>query len=76
MDRYQSTVGAATGQGQGECFSYVVAMPVTVEHRPSEMETILQAQPALRKERIYNGRKHPLNPVITARFKNETGLTL
>lgn len=75
-DLSQSTVVAATGQAQGEFFSYVVANPVTVKRGRSAMVPILQAQPALRKERIYNGRKHPLNPVITARFKNETGLTL
>ncbi len=75
-DLAQSTVVAAGGQAQGEFFSYVVANPVTVKRGRSAMVPILQAQPALRKERIYNGRKHPTNPVITARFKNETGLTL
>lgn len=75
-DLAQSTVVAASGQAQGEFFSYVVANPVTVKRGRSAMAPILQAQPALRKERIYNGRKHPTHPVITARFKNETGLTL
>jgi hypothetical protein len=40
------------------------------------MVPILQSPLSYRKERIYNGRKQPVNPVITARFKNETGLTL
>jgi len=75
-DLAESTVVAATGQAQGEFFSYVVANPVTVKRGRSALVPILQARPVFRKERIYNGRKHPLNPVITARFKNDTGLTL
>lgn len=75
-DLAESTVVAATGQAQGEFFSYVVSTPVTVKRGRSAMVPILQAQPLLRKERIYNGRKHPVNPIITARFKNDTGLTL
>ncbi len=75
-DGAESTTVAATGQAQGEFFSYVVANPVTVRRGRSAMVPILQARLAHHKERIYNGRKHPINPVITARFKNETGLTL
>ncbi len=71
-----STAVAATGQAQGEFFSYVVGSPVTVRRGRSAMVPILQARLEFRKERIYNGRKQPRNPVITARFKNETGLTL
>ncbi len=72
----KSTTVAATGQAQGEFFSYIVANPVTVKRGRSAMAPILQAQPTLRKERIYNGSKLRLNPIITARFKNDTGLTL
>ena len=75
-DVSESTAVAATGQTQGEFFSYVVANPVTVRRGRSAMVPILQTRLAYRKERIYNGRKHPVNPVITARFKNDTGLTL
>ncbi len=71
-----STAVAATGRAQGEFFSYVVGSPVTVRRGRSAMVPILQAQLEFRKERIYNGRKQPRNPVITARFRNETGLTL
>ncbi len=71
-----STAVAATGQAQGEFFSYVVGSPVTVRRGRSAMVPILQAQLKFRKERIYNGRKQPRNPVITARFVNDTGLTL
>lgn len=71
-----STAVMATGQAQGEFFSYVVGSPVTVRRGRSAMVPILQAQLEFRKERIYNGRKQPRNPVITARFVNDTGLTL
>lgn len=71
-----STAVAATGQAQGEFFSYVVDSPVTVRRGRSAMVPILQTRLDFRKERIYNGRKQPRNPVITARFRNETGLTL
>jgi hypothetical protein len=75
-DVAESTAVAATGQAQGEFFSYVVANPVTVRRGRSAMVPILQARLGYHKERIYNGRKQPVNPVITARFTNETGLTL
>lgn len=71
-----STAVSATGQAQGEFFSYVVSSPVTVRRGRSAMVPILQAQLTFRKERIYNGRKQPRNPVITARFVNDTSLTL
>lgn len=71
-----STAVAATGQAQGEFFSYVVAAAVTVRRGRSAMAPILQAPLKFRKERIYNGAKQPKNPVITLRFANDTGLTL
>jgi hypothetical protein len=71
-----STAVAAAGRAQGEFFSYVVGSPVTVRRGRSAMVPILQSSLELGKERIYNGRKQPRNPVITARFKNDTGLTL
>ena len=67
---------AATGQSQGEFFSYVVANPVTVRRGRSAMAPILQSDVKLQKERLYNGKKHPRHPVIALRFKNLTGLTL
>ncbi len=71
-----STTVAATGQAQGEFFSYAVANPVTVRRGRSAMAPILQSTVALMKERLYNGRKQPKHPVIAMRFKNLTGLTL
>jgi len=75
-DLAASTTVTATGQAQGEFFSYVVANPVTVRRGRSAMVPILQTALQFRKERIYNGFKHPRHPVITMRFTNETGLTL
>jgi hypothetical protein len=75
-DLAASTTIAATGQAQGEFFSYVVANPITVRRGRSAMAPILQADIEARKERLYNGQKHPRNPVIALRFKNATGLTL
>ena len=71
-----STTVAATGQAQGEFFSYAVANPVTVRRGRSAMAPILQSTTELKKERLYNGRKQPKHPVIAMRFKNLTGLTL
>lgn len=71
-----STTVAATGQAQGEFFSYAVANPVTVRRGRSAMAPILQSTIALKKERLYNGRKQSRHPVIAMRFKNLTGLTL
>lgn len=71
-----STAVSATGQAQGEFFSYIVANPVTVRRGRSAMAPILQTAMKFRKERIYNGRKHPQHPVVTMRFTNETELTL
>lgn len=71
-----STAVAATGRAQGEFFSYAVGSPVTVRRGRSAMVPILQTRLEFRKERIYNSRKQPRNPVITARFVNDTGLTL
>ena len=71
-----SSVVAATGQAQGEFFSYAVANPITVRRGRSAMAPILQSEIAAEKERLYNGQKHPRNPVIAMRFSNLTGLTL
>lgn len=75
-DLARSTAVTATGQAQGEFFSYVVAAPITVRRGRSAMAPILQTPLKFRKERIYNGAKQPRNPVITLRFTNDTGLTL
>jgi hypothetical protein len=40
------------------------------------MVPILQQPVAYRKERIYSAAKQRTNPIVTARFKNDTGLTL
>jgi hypothetical protein len=72
----ESTAVAAGGQRQGEFFSYVVAAPVTVRRGRSAMVPILQSPVSFHKARVYNAAKHPLNPLIAARFKNDIGLTL
>ena len=71
-----SSAIAATGKAQGEHFSYEVANPVTVRRGRSAMAPILQSELDAQKERLYNGQKHPRNPVIALRFNNLTGLTL
>ncbi len=70
------TAIAASGQATGDYYSYVVSAPVNVRRGNAAVVPILQFMPELRKERIYNGRKHPGNPVVTARFRNDTSLTL
>jgi hypothetical protein len=72
----RTTAVAATGQIQGEYFSYAIAHPVTVRRGRSAMVPILQKPVGYRKERIYNGAKQRTNPIVVARFKNDTGLTL
>jgi hypothetical protein len=71
-----SSAIAASGKTQGEYFSYEVANPITVRRGRSAMAPILQAEISAQKERLYNGQKHPRNPVIAMRFSNLTGLTL
>jgi hypothetical protein len=72
----EATAVAATGEVQGEYFSYVITQPVTVRRGRSAMVPILQQAVRYRKERIYNGAKRRVHPVVTARFENQTGLTL
>ena len=67
-----SSVVAATGQTQGEFFSYAVANPITVRRGRSAMAPILQSEIAAQKERLYNGQKHPRNPVIALRFEQHS----
>ncbi len=75
-DVASSSAIAATGKEQGEYFSYEVANPITVRRGRSAMAPILQSELGAQKERLYNGQKHPRNPVIALRFTNTTGLTL
>jgi hypothetical protein len=75
-DVASSSAIAATGKEQGEYFSYEVANPITVRRGRSAMAPILQSDIRAEKERLYNGQKHPRNPVIALRFNNTTGLTL
>lgn len=66
----------ATGQALGELFQYKVDVPVTVGRGQSAMVPIVNSELTFKKDLIYNGRKMPVHPVATIRFKNETGLTL
>ena len=66
----------ATGQALGELFQYNVDVPVTVGRGQSAMVPIVSSELTFKKDLIYNGRKMPVHPVATIRFKNETGLTL
>jgi hypothetical protein len=75
-DMAESMAVAATGQAQGELFSYAITNPVTVRRGRSAMVPILQKPVAYHKERIYSTAKQRTNPIVTARFKNDTGLTL
>jgi len=78
-DLGQATAVAATGQAQGEFFSYGITNPVTVRRGRSAMVPILQKPVKYRKERIYSAapmKGKRANPILTARFKNDTGLTL
>jgi hypothetical protein len=72
----EATAVAASGQVLGEQFAYVITNPITVKRGRSAMVPILQRPIAYRKERIYNAAKQPTNPIVTARFENDTGLTL
>jgi hypothetical protein len=78
-DLGQATAVAATGEVQGEFFSYSITNPVTVKRGRSAMVPILQQPVKYRKERIYSAapmKGNRANPIVTARFTNETGFTL
>lgn len=72
----ESTVPVGVGEDRGALFQYNVAHPVSVARGQSAMVPIVGQRMHGRKELLYNGRKHPKNPVASLRLKNETGLTL
>jgi hypothetical protein len=72
----QSTVAVGVGEDRGALFQYKVAHPISVARGQSAMVPIVGQRLNGRKELLYNGRKHPKNPVASLRMRNETGLTL
>jgi hypothetical protein len=75
-DLGRTTAVAATAQALGEYFAYEITQPVTVRRGRSAMVPILQKTVTFRKQRIYSAAKQRTNPVVTARIRNDTGLTL
>ncbi|HEU5086263.1 MAG TPA: hypothetical protein VFT99_02415, partial [Roseiflexaceae bacterium] len=71
-----STAVASSGEDRGALFQYRVTHPVSVARGQSAMVPIVGQRLSGRKELLYNGAKHPKNPVASLRAKNETGLTL
>jgi len=72
----KSTAVDTTSSDLGELFQYNIATPVTVGRGQSAMVPILSTTLPYRKELLYNGRKHPNNPIATLRLDNKTSLTL
>lgn len=71
-----STAVAGEGDDRGALFAYRVTHPVSVARGQSAMVPIIGARLKGRRELIYSGARHPVNPVATIRLSNATGLTL
>jgi hypothetical protein len=67
---------AAAGDERGALFAYHVEHPVSVARGQSAMVPILSQRLPARRSLLYNGSKHPRNPVASLRLENATGLTL
>jgi hypothetical protein len=67
---------AAGGDERGALFAYHVEHPVSVARGQSAMVPILSRRLPARRDLLYNGAKHPRNPVASLRLENATGLTL
>ncbi|RRR77053.1 MAG: hypothetical protein EI684_02055 [Candidatus Viridilinea halotolerans] len=67
---------AAGGDERGALFAYEVVHPVSVARGQSAMVPIVSQRLPARRELLYNGAKHPRNPVAALRLSNGTGLTL
>ena len=67
---------AASGDERGALFAYHVEHPVSVARGQSAMVPILSRRLPAHRELLYNGAKHPRNPVASLRLANATGLTL
>ncbi len=67
---------AASGDERGALFAYHVEHPVSVARGQSAMVPILSRRLPAQRELLYNGAKHPRNPVASLRLANATGLTL
>jgi hypothetical protein len=67
---------ATSGDERGALFAYHVEHPVSVARGQSAMVPILSQRLPARRDLLYNGAKHPRNPVASLRLENATGLTL
>jgi hypothetical protein len=72
----QSTQPVSSGESRGALFAYRVAHPVSVARGQSGMVPLLASKLTGKRELLYNGNKHPENPVASLRFENSSGLTL
>jgi hypothetical protein len=72
----QSAQPVSHGESRGALFAYRVAHPVSVARGQSGMVPLLGAKLKGKRELLYNGSKHPENPVASLRFDNNSGLTL
>ncbi len=75
-DVAESVAVETEGADLGELFQYVVTAPVSVKRGESAMVPIISSRLSYHKEHLYNRAKMPNHPVVSARFDNETGLTL
>lgn len=66
----------AQGEERGALFQYRVIHPVSVGRGKSAMAPILSERMPGRRKLIYNGEKHPVNPVATLHLTNVSALTL
>jgi hypothetical protein len=72
----QSAQPVSHGESRGALFAYRVAHPVSVARGQSGMVPLLAARLKGKRELLYNGAKHPENPIASLRFDNTSGLTL
>ena len=72
----QSAQPVSHGESRGALFAYRVAHPVSVARGQSGMVPLLASRLKGKRELLYNGAKHPENPIASLRFDNTSGLTL
>ena len=72
----QSAQPVSHGESRGALFAYRVAHPVSVARGQSGMVPLLAAKLRGKRELLYNGAKHPENPIASLRFDNASGFTL
>lgn len=72
----ESAKPVSSGEARGALFAYRVAHLVSVARGQSGMVPLLAAKMKGKRELLYNGAKHPENPVASLRFQNTSSLTL